>query len=228
MAGITGTPVTSGTETARTWAGIIDNIIAVTGCTDAQGLQAARDGFMELLAYSDWSWLTPTATLSLSVASLGTVDAPATFDGLVTPFVYANDGDQWLPEIRQASVESIMEMRRDDSNTDEALYYAIAPKAFDSTVGQRWQFLFWPAPDEARTLSYSFRATLAEPTDSATYPPGGPQAAWTFEKVGLAHAELNVGKLVNGPLRQSADIALERLRMQDDSHHKTHSPISID
>lgn len=68
-------------------------------------------------------------------------------------------------------------------------YYAVLPRAFQVSQGQRYDLLLWPAPSAACTLRYRYRVEPAALSADADVPLGGPQHALTILQSGLAVAE---------------------------------------
>ena len=138
----------------------------------------------------EWSWLRPTTTLSIT-ANDGDYDLPDSFARILGNFHYAADVMQ--PEIKQISAEQILELRSSSDQNDDPWFFAVRPKAFPSTaVGQRWEVIFYPEPNAARTLYYSYEAYSGVLSDTVTYPLGGMQLAELYIESCLAVAEQKV------------------------------------
>jgi hypothetical protein len=66
---------------------------------------------------------------------------------------------------------------------------AVRPKAFDPTVGQRYEAILWPATDAAYTFWYSYRVTPTMLSVTNLYPAGGTEHGETILEACLAAAE---------------------------------------
>lgn len=138
-------------------------------------------------ASGDNSW---TGTKGIGVEHSGLLDLPAGFGGMEVNPVYAPDYDTALPNLRETSPEQVMAWHRDNTVADDPTMYAIFPKDFTASTGQRWRIFFAPHPYEARIVNYRYRILADALTDSASdYPVGGADFCDVILQAGRAAAE---------------------------------------
>jgi hypothetical protein len=68
-------------------------------------------------------------------------------------------------------------------------YYAVVPRAFAASEGQRYDMLVWPAPVASITVCYRYRVEPDALSADGDLPLGGPQHALTILQAALAVAE---------------------------------------
>jgi len=106
-----------------------------------------------------WSWLSPTATLALAADDYD-YDLPEDFGGLVGTFTYAAD-------VRERPIQivgegKIRELRAASDEDGDPWFVAVRPKAFTIATGQRWEAIFYPTPDQVRTMTYRYDVLLGD------------------------------------------------------------------
>jgi hypothetical protein len=169
----------------------------------ADALDLLNDGFRRFLrgGYADelqantvhrWSFLEPVASFD-TTADQSTFDLPAGFGGLVDEPVYDFSGTTVGPDLQRVSPETIRQMWRDTNTTDQPSYYAVEPKAFDGTTGQRWQLLLAPVPDAVYAISYRYSLIVDALEDDTKFPPGGAMYCDVILQAALAAAERTSG-----------------------------------
>lgn len=222
MAGTTGTPSSAAASSvAKTFADIIDNLVTVSGCTDAQGLVALKSGYARFLRGVDlntrppvahaWSFLRPIGSISITTAGAGTYSLPADFGGLVSPFVYPYSATDSTPAIEEATPEAVMSAWRDETLTGDPFMWALIPAEYVAATGQRYKLIVAPVPDANRTWSFRYRVQATQAADTTDYPVGGPDHAETVQACSLAALEVAVGKLANAAPGTWEDAARARL-----------------
>ena len=166
---------------------------------------------------------TAFAAKVLSVESNGIIALPSDFGGLITGFTYRPNATYPTSSMEEASVDEVMARWRDrDGDTEDVLYWSIAPLTFTTGTGQRWVAAFAPLPDVSRVLYYRYSLLADALADDANYPLGGPLHARTIEAAGLASAELSSGRVL-GTMEMrfqqlmAASIALDRTMFQTQS-----------
>ena len=140
----------------------------------------------------EWSFLSPTATLSLS-ASTASYDLPDGFGGLLGPFFWS--GTTGKSPIQTLNDAEFMRRRSVDSAaTGTPTIAMITPKATsgdspDETpnVPTIFQATFYPTPSASGTLTYRYYA-LQNSVSATVAPPGGMQHADTIIAVCKAAA----------------------------------------
>lgn len=179
----------------------------------------------EITGYTSESEVDTTDTTgfsskTISVEASGIVAAPSDFGGIITGFTYARNSGQNLPKLIERDAEVILAMWRDSNVLLDAYYWALAPAEADSSSSQGWKFLFAPLPDEAQVLNYTYRVKPAEPSDTSTYPPGGPDMAEAICACGIAAAEYLYRKMVEGPAEAYAVDRLAEAIQVDKMFHR--------
>ncbi|MEE8578260.1 MAG: hypothetical protein V3T31_13485 [candidate division Zixibacteria bacterium] len=106
-----------------------------------------------------WSFLSPSATLT-TVTSEKTSDLPSGFNSLRTSFTYDSDTSWGPPE--EVPPEEIDRMRTGSGDITRAPnFFSIRPKPFAAdTDALLYEVHWYPTPDSAYTLSYSYEITV--------------------------------------------------------------------
>ena len=120
-----------------------------------------------------WSFLTPTATLSLAVDDWQ-YDMPEDFGGLYDMFTYPVNTAS-TPTVTMVPEGRIRDLRAANDMSSDPYYVAVRVKTNTTTDGPKWEAIFYPTPDTARTLTYRYTreyskldATLASGTAAIT------------------------------------------------------------
>lgn len=117
-------------------------------------------------------------------------DAPDAFGHLEGSMTYAPNL-RW-PAIQVAGEGQVRAMRQaGDGSAGTPRYVAVRPKSVpaSATVGQRFQFMFAPAPDTAFTLSYRYAILPDKLTSANALPYGSAPLAETLLEACLSVAE---------------------------------------
>jgi len=133
-----------------------------------------------------WSFLNPEAELVLTVGE-SEYELPSNFGHISGAFTY-EPGYPYDP-VTQVDRGRIRDLhgRRDYSGVPR--FYAVYPKESEGTGSQRYKVRFWPRPNAAYELDYSYSVVPEKLTQSNPYPLGGPAHARTFRTACLAEAE---------------------------------------
>lgn len=144
----------------------------------------------DMVGYShQWNFLKPVTTLDLE-SGTSDYDLPDDFGSIVGTFTF---GSSVAPSCRiEVTSEGRIREFRDvaDLSDGRPKYCAIRPKATDGSTGQRFEVLFYPAPDEDYELTYAYKPLLGQLSSGNPYPYGGQDHAQTIEASILAVAEL--------------------------------------
>jgi len=122
-----------------------------------------RRGGLEPDAH-EWSFMSPTATLSLLVDQWE-YDLPLDFGGLRDTFTYPVNTPS-TPVISVVSEGYIRAVRTANDTDGDPCYVAIRVKSNTETSGTRHEAIFYPTPDTERTLTYRYTRTHSKLDDS--------------------------------------------------------------
>jgi len=140
-----------------------------------------------------WSFLNVSTTLSL-VAGTEEYTLPDSFGRLTSRFQFSDQKGS----IRMKFVpKTIYDETRDMLSTTRTrpIMFCLIPQAVSGTIGQRFKAAFYPLPDAAYSLRYSYRA-LTDALAATGYPPGTAAHGETIALACLAHADLHVNKRI--------------------------------
>ena len=118
----------------------------------------------------------------------GNYDAPDDYGGIDGMMTFAPEA--WENAVTQVPEGLIRRERQQTVADGPPRWYAIRPKEIDPTVGQRFEFMFYPPPDEAYVLTYRYVIHPNILTTTNKYPYGGMAHAETIQQACLAAAEL--------------------------------------
>lgn len=172
----------------------------------------------EVMAHR-WSFLTPVAELPL-VNGVSEYDLPEDCAGAIEEFTAATVGTDIAGGPAKISVvdePSLRQLQQTSQASGLPKYAALRPLRSEGDTAQRWQVVFYPTPNDTRTLSY--RYTIAPPPigEDRKWPYGGKQHAETILQSCLAVAEQRETKDANGPAtarfmqRLAASIQFDKL-----------------
>jgi hypothetical protein len=159
----------------------------------ADVVRAINSGYRQFLSpmvsgrSHTWSFLSPVTSLTLTVGDWD-YDAPDAFGGVKGPMTYSTEISSHT--IRQTGEGEIRRLRQVSLNQAMPALFAVRPKTPDATEGQRYEFLFYPTPDKAYVLNYSYYLHVNKLTAAAPYPLGGALHGETLMQACLAAAEL--------------------------------------
>jgi len=114
-------------------------------------------------------------------------DAPDNFGSISGPLVFRRH-DGMYHTIKGRGEGEIRSMRQQPTS-GAPIYFAIRPREFDGTTGQRFSFMLWPTPDIVYTLEATYQVLPDALTIAAPYPLGGASFANLLELSCLRKAE---------------------------------------
>lgn len=129
------------------------------------------------------------------VLAQGCYDLPEDFGNLEGPMTYPPGISQLYDPVEQTTEAEIRRMRQRDATTtssERPRWFAVRPKEFSGSVGQRWEVLLHPIPNAAYSLGYRYKAIPGMLSESNPFPLGGPEHAETIVEACLAQAELRL------------------------------------
>ena len=117
-----------------------------------------------------WTFLHPVTTL-VTVANTEDYNLPDDFGGMDGSMTFGQSTG-WI-SVRKVGEGKIRSLRQTDYGTGRPQYVAIRPRAFNASVGHRFEALLWPKADTAYTLTYRYHVLLNKLSEAAPFPPGG-------------------------------------------------------
>jgi len=117
-------------------------------------------------------------------------DLPDSFNRVIGLFHHA--ADQHLPPVEIVTESSILQFRAHGDYTGAPRFAAVREKSCTGSTGQRREVLFYPRPDKAYVMTYSFEAYSGALTDELPYPLGGMHMSELYIESCLAVAEQRV------------------------------------
>lgn len=202
---------------------VYDNT-APTGADLTNAKRLVNLGYRQLVAEADWKCLHPEATLALTTGSDGNFDLPAGFAYMeADPIFYA--ADSGLVNILHATRTAILTARAGSTSGTYASMWAIQPKTFTKTTGQRWELMLWPTPGTALTVTLQYALNPADMSDDAEYPVGGNTFNLAVRAYALRAAERDK-RIANGPRAVEAQEALQAAILED-VRERADGPIPI-
>lgn len=135
----------------------------------------------------EWSFLRPTATLSLTSGDYD-YDLPDDFTGvLIEDSITLGSGNRRLKKI---FAEELVALRdKEAASNDTPLYFAVRQKAHVPATGLRYEALFYPTPDASYTATYRYLVAPDTLDGTNIYPYGGAMHSETILEAVLAAAE---------------------------------------
>jgi hypothetical protein len=132
---------------------------------------------------------------TFAITADGRYAMPADFGGILEGFTYERVSGENFPDLREVSPTRIDRWRRDSNTTGDPKYWSTQPRAsFSSSTGQRWDAIFYPVTDTARTFAYRYRVLMDPPTDSdSVYLIGGADFSYVIVQQAKAEAEFILG-----------------------------------
>lgn len=163
------------------------------------------------------SWTEDTETAAEFVLQYdGNYDLPDDYGGLEGNMVITSS--KYKPDIILVGEGRIRSMRQhlsDTSATGTPYYAAVRPKVqSDTTTGQRYELMFYPASNSVETVSFKMRVLPDKLVDTTvTHPYGGTAHAETILAACLAVAEEqgNSNRLNGSPVFDKKKLFQERL-----------------
>ena len=136
----------------------------------------------------EWTFTRSTGTVT-TVAATQAYDLEDDFGGPRGMFTYPADNGR--APIRITGEGEIRSVQAISDLSDYPYMVAIRPKAFDGTVGTRYEAVFYPTPSAAVVITYPYYVLMETRLRTATpYPLGGMAHAETIQAACMAAAEL--------------------------------------
>lgn len=135
----------------------------------------------------EWSFLHPETSIT-TTADQETEALPSGFTGLRLPFTHTSL--EGIIQLKQYPVEHIRHLiEASDNQTDFPTCFAILPGAYTEGSGQTFEVMWYPTPDNAYTLNYSYDITPGALEDDADIVIGGAIHSTTIKALARAEAE---------------------------------------
>lgn len=141
----------------------------------------------------EWSFMRPRAQL-VTVADESTVDLPANFANIASPLTYAPNDSVVYDALQVVDEFRMTSLLQRSSAAGRPEMVAIRPKG-PGTLGNLYEILFYPIPDDAYTISYRYQVNPTAGTDETELVYGGQQHAQTLVEACLAASEEYDGTL---------------------------------
>ena len=145
------------------------------------------DGYTSSAVISVTGDASAAAADTFSIDADGDYRAPDDFGGIRGNMTFAAD-EGWIP-LQVIPEGMIRSYRQHSTSTGRPRYVALQALSSAGATGQRFNFMFWPEPDDAYTLSYQYNVLVAKLATAVPYPLGGMQHAETVLQSCLAVAE---------------------------------------
>ena len=144
-------------------------------------------------------------------------DLPDGYGELLGPMTYHPGLNEMYRPLWKIDAIDLRVLRQMGDETDPPQCFAVRPKAFTATTGERYQVLFAPLPDGVYQFTYAYRV---HPDKLATslYPMGGMVHAETFRLAILAACELSRTDQA-GPYEQAFQMQLAISIQRDSEMH---------
>lgn len=200
-------PYATGTVTIAS--GVVtlaDGTFASTSAWAAYGELTVDGETYTVDTYTDTTHITLDDT-SVEVATASTYslarvvyELPSTFGGSFDgPLAYKPGTDVLGDPVKIVSDGMIRRYRQDNTSPDRPRYAAIRPVAFDPTVGQRWEIVFYPTANDAYELHGRYTVVPTMLSTVYKYPLGGVALSEVIIESCLAIAEQRLHDQVMGP-----------------------------
>lgn len=152
--------------------------------TEAQDY--VKSGYLRFLGAYDWTFRRRYTTLSTE-SGVEVYELPREFGGFRTrPRFSQRSGYPPLEAISEAEWQELRELGEYNS---WPLKFCTRAGHYDPTDAQRWEVCFWPTPNAAFTLYYSYYYMPPALSDDTDYPMGGAEMAEAILASCLAAAE---------------------------------------
>lgn len=170
---------------------MVGRTLTLTGITPAT---RTITGYTSSTVVTVDSTFAGTPTFSIVAGEYGLV---SDHDALVDdPVITVTSSLQTYPVrlIRKTPEELIRLVQESESDTDTSECYAIRPRTFSATTGQRWDMLLYPIPDAAVTLIINERFVVNQLSADGDFHMGGPNHSLTILEAAYALHEMNSGQ----------------------------------
>ena len=184
---------------SMTYADLYGKLVTLFGISTTTAKAYVDEAYLNFLAAYNWDFLYPVTTLTTAVGDSVTA-LPEDFGEMLDDFSYAaNKVYLFVKEMRAGNID---ELRSMSDYTGHPVYYGIEPvSTFATATGQRHQVRWYPRPDAAYVLTYSYLRIPAKLSGDTDKPIGGPMHAMTILDCAYAVYERHTGQ-VNGSYAQ--------------------------
>jgi hypothetical protein len=173
----------------------------------------------------EWEFLRTTNTVTL-VNGTSKYDLPDNFGGAFIDNSISFASGTENRTLKKMPEEELRQCQSVENSTGTPFYFAVRPKSFDASVGQRWEIEFYPTPGLAvnsAVVTYRYAQVPDRLGGSNIYPLGGGQYGEALLYSFLAAAESMLDDQQNGAYQQKFQNALATA-IRIDSEQKTTSP----
>lgn len=194
--------VTTGVTVTVTYSAPTSTITANTAGTFTREMIGASIvitdiGTATIVGYTSGTVVTATGDYTASAKTFsiaaGESRLPDNFGGQDCTMQFASGSTTAVPAaIQMTSVNGIIRMRQQVSQTAPPRFFAIRPITLAEATGQRWEAMWYPEPDADYTLECQYRLLADATTDGAYYVWGGVAHRNTVLAVCKAEAELTM------------------------------------
>lgn len=169
----------------------------------------------------EWSFLAPTSQMTM-VPGKYEYDLPADFCNLEQPFVYQPNTTVMYPPIRIVSERQVMAFLQRTVAASMSTICCIRPKQLDQSAGTRYEVLFWPVPDQAYGLTYTYQIYPSMLGAEVALPFGGQASAQTIIEACLAAVEE-----IKGERGLHSELFMEHMRTSVSHDRKVNTPQTL-
>lgn len=143
-----------------------------TGDNLTECKRIVNEGYSFFVAFHDWSFLHPEATITLGAADAdGNFDLPGDFAEPESNFAFGPDSG--YPPLQWTTPDVIRAKRAASSSGAIPTLCSLQSVALAAETGQRWELMVWPTPATATTLYYQYLRNPALLSGDNDYPVGG-------------------------------------------------------
>lgn len=183
--------------------------------TDAKAI--VNDAYRRFIDAYEWSFLKPEQTI---ITSSGTWEyqLPEDFGNVIGTINYG--ADETNPPLEQRSVGQIRNMRAENDWSSYPEYWALRSN-YTKEFGQRYDLLFYPTPDAAYPLWFTYRMEPAKLESDSDIPIGGSECSGVMLQLCLAEAESQMEEIAGVQEQKAAGMLAQAI--QRDVRKKPHS-----
>lgn len=128
------------------------------------------------------------AAKAFTITADGRYSLPADCDSLKTDPTYST-ATSAIGTLAEKSPEYIRHRHSATTVTGNPREYAVQPRTFDNTTGQRRELYVYPIPQSDRVVEYQYSVIQADMVNDTDMPLGGARHCWTIVAGALAFAE---------------------------------------
>lgn len=145
---------------------------------------------------------------------------PDDFGGIVGPLQYVPENQRWVT-VPLVNLADILNYRQWGVRSGTVREACVRPKAFDPTIGQRYEMLLWPMADAEYRLQFKYRA-IPNAMEDDDFPLGGEVHGETIRLACLMVADEFINDGAN--LNVSKQAYVEALNRSIDFDSKLYAP----